>query len=87
MPVTQLADEEIEVLVNYLRSLGVAEAGAAGATEAGEAAEEAKAPPPEPLEPIIEPAAPAEYVTAFNKGGCAGCHTIPASRRQRSGGP
>jgi cytochrome c peroxidase len=79
MPVVQLEEAEVDILVSYLTSLGGAEA-----VEVSETTEDSPEAAPEPieftsvaLEPIVEPAAPATFVSAFNKAGCAGCHTIP----------
>ncbi len=75
-----LDEAEVEEIVVFLSTLGSGEGAEAGA-EAG--AEPAAAAPPTPtpapvvMEPVAGPVAPPEIVVAFNKGGCAGCHTIP----------
>ena len=76
-PMPQLTEDDITAIVNYLATLGVGTTAEADTASPEPSGDDAVVFAPTALEPIVGPVAPVEFVTAFNKGGCAGCHTIP----------
>jgi cytochrome c peroxidase len=76
MPVPPLDEAQVKAIVTYLVTLGVTGEAVAEVEAEAEPVTEVEL-PAVALDPILEPVAPAEFALAFNRGGCAGCHTIP----------